>query len=52
VDKGVNRGKYLYPELYGKGNESKIGWIDPNRFKSKSNGTAARPKSNPAAANK
>lgn len=43
VDKGTNRGKYLYPELYGKGNESRIGWIDPSHFKAKSNAAAKRP---------
>jgi hypothetical protein len=32
---GADKGKYLHPEYYGKGNEARIGWIDPSRLKAK-----------------
>ena len=39
------KGKYLHPEYYGKGNESRIGWIDPSRAKAKAKAPAtAKPK--------
>ena len=31
VDKGANRGKYLYPELYGQPNTSRIGYHNINK---------------------
>ena len=38
---GAEKGKYLHPEFYGKGNEARIGWINPGRAGVKSN-TAAK----------
>jgi hypothetical protein len=46
-DKGVQRGKYLAPELFGKGNESKIGGIDTSRFKTNRMSYTAMKKSVP-----
>ncbi len=40
---GAEKGKYLHPEYYGKGDEARIGWINPAPLKSKTS-TAARPK--------
>ena len=38
---GNEKGKYLNPELFGKGNESKIGYIDPSRMKAKAKSATA-----------
>ena len=45
VDKrGSEKGKYLHPEYYGKGNESRIGYIDPTRLKAKAKAAADKSK--------
>jgi hypothetical protein len=38
---GAEKGKYLHPEFYGKGNEARIGWVNPGRAGVKST-TAAK----------
>ena len=40
---GADKGKYLHPEFYGKGNEARIGWVDPAHLKAKTS-APAKPK--------
>ena len=41
----ADKGRYLHPEFYGKGNESKIGWVNPPASKATAKpGTTFRPK--------